>query len=414
MGAVDVRQDQAGAHPTGRGSTTIVPGVAAPDVAAADVAVPEIDVLEPEEALLLLRADPEMFAAHTGRPLLAVRAHGPLAVEVGELARWLPCVLVGVAPDLADLPPGIESAGYDVLLTGEATPPAPWVGPLRPGDGFTAALGAIAAMTRAVPGACVAFTQLVRYSAGIDVRDAVIAESFTYSTLQGGPEFAAWLAGHRAARERREAGAATAPVRAEPIGQPTQPTEPAVLVERDGDELWVVLNRPRVHNAVSRDLRDGLAAAFALAGADPTVAEVRLRGAGRSFCSGGDLTEFGSLPDPARAHAVRTTRSIPLSLLRCARRVTAYMHGTCVGAGVEVPAFARRVIADPATTLRLPELAMGLVPGAGGTSSVVRRVGRERAAFLSLTGWPLDAATAANWGLVDEVRPVRGDARPPV
>ncbi|WP_018505707.1 enoyl-CoA hydratase/isomerase family protein [Parafrankia discariae] len=382
--------------------------------------VPDVEVLEPEDALLLLRTDPEMFAAHTGRPLLAVRVRGPLAVEVGALARWLPCVLVGVAPDLSDVPPGIGSAGYDVLLTGEAAPPAPWVGPPRPGDGPAAALGAIAAMTRAVPGACVAFTQLVRYSAGIDVRDAVIAESFTYSTLQAGPEFAAWLAGHRATRERRAARTAAAPpvraARAERAEstQPADSAEPAVLVERDGAELWVVLNRPRVHNAVSRDLRDGLAGAFALAGADPTVAEVRLRGAGRSFCSGGDLGEFGTLPDPACAHAVRTTRSIPLSLLRCARPVTAYVHGTCVGAGVEIPAFARRVVADPATTFRLPELAMGLVPGAGGTSSVVRRVGRERTAFLSLTGWPLDAATAAAWGLVDEVRPVRGDARPPV
>ncbi|OAA18710.1 enoyl-CoA hydratase/carnithine racemase [Frankia sp. EI5c] len=376
-------------------------GVTGRAVSAADPAAPLDGVLEPEEALALLRADPEAFAAFTGQPLLAVWARGPSAVAVAELGRHLPSVLVAVAPDLSDLPPGVETAGFDILLTGVPDPPAPWAGPIGPGVSLADSLAAIAAMTRRVPAAAVAFAQLVRYSAGLDVRDAVIAESFTYSTLQGGPEFASWLAGHRAERERRAARRAAA-----------APAEPAVLVERDGDELWIVLNRPRVHNAVGRDVRDGLVAAFGLAESDPSIAQVRLRGRGRSFSSGGDLTEFGLLPDPARAHAVRTTRSIPLALLRCGRPVTAYVHGTCVGAGVEIPAFARRVVADPATTFRLPEIPMGLVPGAGGTSSIVRRVGRERATYLSLTGWALDAATAAEWGLVDEIRPVGGDDHP--
>ncbi len=380
-------------------------------------------VLEPEEALVALRADPEMFAAYNGSPLLAVRTRGPRAVEVGALARWLPCVLVGVAPDLSDLPPGIETAGFDILLTDQSEPPAPWVGPVGRGSdgqpgGTAEALAAIAAMTRAVPAASVAFTQLVRYSAGLDVRDAVIAESFVYSTLQAGTEFAAWLAGHRAARARRAAASAAAGASGVPgvpgvSGASPVPTAPAVLVDRDGDELWVELNRPQVRNAVSRDLRDGLVQAFALAAGDPGVSAVRLRGVGPTFCSGGDLSEFGTLPDPAVGHAVRTSRSIPMALLRCADLTTAYVHGTCVGAGVEVPAFARRVVADPRTTFRLPELAMGLIPGAGGTSSIVRRVGRERTAFLSLTGWALGTAAAAAWGLVDDVRPVSGDTRPP-
>ncbi|MEX5632383.1 enoyl-CoA hydratase/isomerase family protein [Parafrankia sp. FMc2] len=389
-------------------------------------------VLEPEEALVALRADPEMFAAYNGSPLLAVRIRGPRAVEVGALARWLPGVLVGVAPDLSDLPPGIETAGFDILLTDQSEPPAPWVGPMGQGSdgqpgGTAEALAAIAAMTRAVPAASVAFTQLVRYSAHLDVRDAVIAESFVYSTLQAGAEFAVWLAGHRAARASRaaasatvpvsvpmSASASTAPASVSASGATTVPSAPAVLVDRDGDELWVELNRPQVRNAVSRDLRDGLVEAFTLAAGDPSVSAVRLRGVGPTFCSGGDLSEFGTLPDPAVGHAVRTSRSIPMALLRCADRVTAYVHGTCVGAGVEVPAFARRVVADPRTTFRLPELAMGLIPGAGGTSSIVRRVGRERTAFLSLTGWAVGTAVAAAWGLVDDVRPVSGDTRPPL
>jgi enoyl-CoA hydratase/carnithine racemase len=79
------------------------------------------------------------------------------------------------------------------------------------------------------------------------------------------------------------------------------------------------------------------------------------------------------------------------------------VHGACAGAGVELPAFAGRVIADPGTTFLLPELAMGLIPGAGGTVSLPRRIGRERTAKLALSGEPIDAKTALDWGLVDEL-----------
>lgn len=79
------------------------------------------------------------------------------------------------------------------------------------------------------------------------------------------------------------------------------------------------------------------------------------------------------------------------------------MHGSCVGAGIEVPAFADRIVARPDSLFRLPEVAMGLIPGAGGTVSVPRRIGRWRAFWLCVTGVALDAQTAMVWGLVDEV-----------
>jgi enoyl-CoA hydratase/carnithine racemase len=281
--------------------------------------------------------------------------------------------------------------------------------------GPAAALGAIAEMARRRPLACVALVQLLRLSAGVDVRDAVVAESFTYSSLQAGPEFAAWLAEHRAARAARAnhaAGVAGA-ARADRVARSgrsarTGDTEPAVLISREGAELRIVLNRPRVHNAVSTAVRDGLVAAFALLDADPTIRAAHLSGAGPSFSSGGDLTEFGDLQDPARAHVVRTTRSIPLAVARHAPVVTAHVHGTCVGAGVEIPSFAGTVRADPGTTFRLPEVPMGLVPGAGGTAGITRRIGRERTAFLGLTGWAVPATVALEWGLVDAIMPVAG------
>ena len=80
------------------------------------------------------------------------------------------------------------------------------------------------------------------------------------------------------------------------------------------------------------------------------------------------------------------------------------MHGRCIGAGVELPAFAGRVEAQAQTTFQLPELRMGLVPGAGGTVAVTGRIGRWRTAYLALTGCVLDTATALEWGLVDAVQ----------
>ena len=92
---------------------------------------------------------------------------------------------------------------------------------------------------------------------------------------------------------------------------------------------------------------------------------------------------------------------MPLHLL--SDRLEASIHGPCIGAGIELPAFAGRVVAAQETTFRLPELAMGLIPGAGGTVSIPRRIGIHRTLYLALTGDVLDADTALAWGLVDEL-----------
>ena len=91
-------------------------------------------------------------------------------------------------------------------------------------------------------------------------------------------------------------------------------------------------------------------------------------------------------------------------MLVAGSRTTAFVHGGVVGAGVELAAFARQVVAANGTTFRLPEVAMGLIPGAGGTVSVTGRIGRWRAAWLMLTGSVLDARRARIWGLVDHVQ----------
>lgn len=238
------------------------------------------------------------------------------------------------------------------------------------------------------PQASVALVRLLRAARRSDPDTALWAESVTYGLLQGGPEFAAWSAGR-------------------PAAAPSVVAPPGPLrVGRNGDTVEIVLDRPERHNALDVTLRDALVDAFRAVAADPSVQLVRLRGAGPSFCSGGDLGEFATFPDPVAAHLIRSTRLPARAVLEVRRRLTVHVHGASVGAGVELAAFAARVVADPAATFRLPEVGMGLVPGSGGTWSVTRRVGAQRAAWLALTGAEIDAPTALAWGLVDGIEAV--------
>jgi enoyl-CoA hydratase/carnithine racemase len=218
-------------------------------------------------------------------------------------------------------------------------------------------------------------------------RAGVITESLAYSTLQSGPEFARWLA---------ERGPAQPPAIPDPV-----------LAERTGDTLHVRLNRPTRHNAFSTDARAALLEALDVARHDDSVSEVVLGGTGPSFCSGGDLAEFGSLADPATAHLARTRYSPALVLdeltARLGRRCRAEVHGQVLGSGLEMAAFCGWVEAETDSVFGLPELGLGLIPGAGGTVSVTRRIGRWRTAYLVLSGAAVDAATALKWGLVDAV-----------
>ena len=233
----------------------------------------------------------------------------------------------------------------------------------------------------AAPMAARVLAQVLRLTEDLAVEDALVVESLAYSMLLAGPEFAAWL-------DRR--GPATPP----PTGD-----EPVGLA-RDGDVLTVTLQRPERHNAYAASVRDALVDALEVGLADPSL-QIRLRGAGRSFCSGGDLDEFGTTPDVATAHAIRLERSAGLRLHRLRERTTVEVRGACVGAGVELAAFAGTVEAHGWAYFQLPELRMGLIPGAGGTVSLPRRIGRHRTAWLALTGRRLDVPTALEWGLVD-------------
>jgi enoyl-CoA hydratase/carnithine racemase len=247
-----------------------------------------------------------------------------------------------------------------------------------------AAVAVLVAAASASPAAAGLLAQLLRATRSLSVADALVVESVAYSLLLMGPDFAHWLAQRRMPRAAASG-------------------ESGVVVRRDGPLLELTLDRPSVRNAYDVTVRDALVEGLSIAVHDATVERVVLRGNGPAFCSGGDLRDFGTSTDLVRAHAVRTTRHPGALLHALADRVEVHVHGACVGAGVELPAFAGRVIARADTVFQLPEVAMGTIPGAGGTVSLPRRIGPQRTLLLALSGLPLTAGDALRWSLVDEV-----------
>ncbi|HET6964808.1 MAG TPA: enoyl-CoA hydratase/isomerase family protein [Acidimicrobiales bacterium] len=314
-------------------------------------------------------------------PLLAVDVTSPGDPAELEVPTGFPAVVVAVAGSSAPL---LSSRGPDVALSAVAHPPAPWVRVADPEE----ALDQIWDRVASAPGAAVTLAEVLRAGRGRSVEEGLVLESLAYSMLQAGPEFARWRAGRPARPARPEAA-------------------PPVLTNRSGQTIEITLNRPEVHNAYNRAMRDELCQILAVAAADPEC-RVVLAGAGPSFCSGGDLDEFGTSPDPVSAHLVRSGRSPARFLAGLAGRTEAVVHGSCAGSGIELPAFAGTVRARPGTRMWLPEVAMGLIPGAGGTVSLARRIGPGRTAWMGLSGQPVDTDTALRWGLIDAVLPVPG------
>ncbi len=326
-------------------------------------------------------------------PLLAVDLRGATRHSIGPeihdafgtALHTLPWVNLAVVDDEPDPSLNALIDAFDIVLThggyGATTVIV---------DDVDAEVHALHTAIAASPQASVALVQLLRLCEHATVEQALHGESLTYAVLQTGETFRSWL-------EQRTAAVSTASA--------PNASEPVVEVERNGGLLTISLNRPDRRNALNIAMRDQLTEALELLDLDRTLDGAVLRGNGPNFSAGGDLDEFGSTPSPAVGHHVRTIRSLPRLVHRVRDRLRVHVHGSCVGAGIELPAFAHAVIADPATTFRLPEIGFGLVPGAGGTVSVSRRCGRQRTAWWAIRGTELDATTARAWGLIDRIAP---------
>jgi len=318
-------------------------------------------------------------SAHLEDLLIDLRA-GPTASEWTD--AWQPLGLVDLNACPADvemrsLPPfpliGLGDAAHPLARTLDAVVESP------------VSLDALARQVGRAPRAAALAAQLLRGLEGLPTDRALQFESSCYGLLQGSEEHARWLAA-RAASPRQSAAAGS------------------VVVDRRGTELILTLDREVARNAIDRVIRDQLVEAFSVAAADPEVRSIKLRARGAAFSVGGDLDEFGTTRDPATAHLIRS-RSLPaLAIGARAEILDVHVQGACVGAGLEIAAFAARLTASSHAWFQLPELLMGLIPGAGGCVSVPQRIGRQRTLLMILSGRRINAQTALRWGLIDSIR----------
>lgn len=233
------------------------------------------------------------------------------------------------------------------------------------------------------PMAAAVIVQLLRMLPSLSLDAGLTAESMAYAMLQGSAEHREWLDGRGPASEQ----------------EPQAPGE--VILDRDNECLTITLDRPWAGNSIDAAMRDGLHDAFMLASLDTDIEAVSLRANGKAFSLGADLSEFGTTSDPATAHHIRSLTLPARMVVGCASKLEVHINGACVGAGLEIAAFASRITAKRTAWFQLPELEMGILPGAGGCVSLTRRIGRQRTALMILSGKRVSAAKALEWGLVD-------------
>ncbi|MES2361782.1 MAG: 3-hydroxyacyl-CoA dehydrogenase NAD-binding domain-containing protein [Pseudomonadota bacterium] len=170
----------------------------------------------------------------------------------------------------------------------------------------------------------------------------------------------------------------------------------AVRFERRAGVLVVTIDNPPV-NALGVEVRRGLIAAIAAAETDAAVAAVLVVGAGRNFIAGADIREFGKTPQPP------SLPEVCLALENCSKPVVAAIQGAALGGGLEIALSAHYRLAVPSARLGLPEVALGLLPGSGGTQRAPRLIGAKAALDLILSGRHAGATEALALGLIDRL-----------
>jgi enoyl-CoA hydratase/carnithine racemase len=178
-----------------------------------------------------------------------------------------------------------------------------------------------------------------------------------------------------------------------------------VIYEKEGAIARVTLNRPAVLNAYNVRMRDELFEVFSAVRDDTDLRVLLLRGAGRAFCAGADLTEFGTAPSPTAARRIRFARDVWSLLQELPQPKIAALHGFAFGSGLELALFCDLRLAAEGTSLGLPEVRLGMIPAAGGTQTLTRACRLGPALDLLLTGRRIDAAEALRLGILTRVVP---------
>src|SRR5437667_4116136 len=170
----------------------------------------------------------------------------------------------------------------------------------------------------------------------------------------------------------------------------------SVDLRRDGQIALVTVDNPPV-NALKHEVRSGLAEALRQAKDDDAVRAVVIACAGRTFFAGADITEFGKPPlAPGLNDVIAAIEAMP-------KPVIAAMHGTALGGGFELALASHFRVAVAGARVGLPEVKLGLLPGAGGTQRLPRLIGPEKALKMIVTGDPIEAREALADGIIDEI-----------
>lgn len=174
--------------------------------------------------------------------------------------------------------------------------------------------------------------------------------------------------------------------------------EPKLLIEREEGVLTLVLNRPDKLNAIDNELATALLDALGSATVDPSVRVIRLRGEGRSFCAGRDVSQ------PPTERDLELVQTVARSIVHHPKPVVAAVHGWTVGAGFEWMMNADIVFAAESARFKLPEASLGVFVTGGLVATLPAAVGLARAKALLLLGEEFGARQALEWGLVCDVR----------
>ena len=170
----------------------------------------------------------------------------------------------------------------------------------------------------------------------------------------------------------------------------------------------ICLNRPEVLNAYNTQMRDEIYQVIGAAEEDPEVKVLIIRGEGeKAFCSGADLTEFGTAPSMVIARQVRWERDVWGVLWAVEKPIIAALHGYVIGSGLEMALLCDFRIATADCTFRLPESNLGMLPAAGGSQTLSRTAGIPLATNMLLAGSTMNSEQAIRFGLVHKI--VSGD-----
>jgi enoyl-CoA hydratase/carnithine racemase len=182
--------------------------------------------------------------------------------------------------------------------------------------------------------------------------------------------------------------------------------ETAIYEKTEQGVAYVTLNRPQALNAFSVRMRDELFEILTAIKQDDEVRVAVFQGSGdKAFCAGADLKEFLTAPSVIKARKIRARRDLWRLFLSTPQPLIAALHGYVLGSGIEIALFCDFRIASEDAIFGLPEVGLGILPGAGGTQTLPRILGMAGALDMLLTGRRLNGQEALQMGLVNRIVP---------